>query len=40
MKQTNETAKSDVEIIKQKILGYIEAWYAGGPWKRGEKPAP
>ncbi|MBU4316363.1 MAG: nuclear transport factor 2 family protein [Proteobacteria bacterium] len=32
----NNTAKSDLEMIKQKVLGYVEAWYTGEP-ERGEK---
>ncbi|MBA3027484.1 MAG: nuclear transport factor 2 family protein [Desulfobacteraceae bacterium] len=36
MEQNRMTAESDLEIIKKKVLGYIEAWYAGEP-ERGEK---
>jgi hypothetical protein len=36
MEHNRIAAESDLEIIKQKVLGYIEAWYAGEP-ERGEK---
>ena len=31
-----EASSADIEIIKQKVLGYIEAWYKGEA-ERGEK---
>ena len=31
-----ESSSTDIEIIRQKVLGYIEAWYKGEA-ERGEK---